>query len=96
MDHPIRPSPGLEMNSEIARTILVPHFVQVRFIDVKAGERLCSECAKLESEMFGVNSDKEDRVKGLAPARSHRLPKTHQHPVRSGTGAPGFHQNSWP
>jgi len=58
------------MNSEIARTILVPHFVQVRFIDVKVGERLCSECAKLECEMFGVNSDKEDRVKGLAPALS--------------------------
>ena len=29
-------------------------FVQVRFVDVKAGERLCQECAKLESEMFPV------------------------------------------
>ncbi len=27
-------------------------FVQVRSIDVKTGERLCQECAKLESEMF--------------------------------------------
>ena len=30
------------------------NFVQVRFIDPKAGEseRLCRECIKLESEMF--------------------------------------------
>jgi hypothetical protein len=26
-------------------------FIQVRFVEVKAGERLCQECAKLESEM---------------------------------------------
>jgi hypothetical protein len=28
-------------------------FVQVRFVDAVAGERLCEECAKLEVEMFG-------------------------------------------
>jgi hypothetical protein len=27
-------------------------FVQVRFVDLKTGERFCQECAKLESEMF--------------------------------------------
>jgi hypothetical protein len=37
-------------------------FVQQRFVELKAGERLCQECAKLESEMFGQN--REDRVKG--------------------------------
>jgi hypothetical protein len=29
-------------------------FVQLRFVDLKANERFCQECAKLESEMFGV------------------------------------------
>jgi hypothetical protein len=29
-------------------------FVQLRFVDVTGGERFCQECAKLESEMFGV------------------------------------------
>jgi hypothetical protein len=33
-------------------------FVQVRYIEGKASERLCQDCTKLESEMFGVNSDK--------------------------------------
>ena len=33
-------------------------FVQVRFIEGKARERLCQDCTKLESEMFGVNGDK--------------------------------------
>jgi hypothetical protein len=37
-------------------------FVQVRFVDLKAGERFCEECAKLESEMFppGVRANSSD------------------------------------